>query len=667
VSQCADNVSVDNGVFTVVLDFGAVYDFSPRFVQVATRLDTGLTCSSGAGFVTLLPRQELTRTPMSTFASQASSADVASNSTRLNGQLSTFYTNATNLTSGTIPAARYGTSVVQTNTNNTITGINNFTNAGNLFVGNGAGLTGLWRTTGNAGTNPASDFVGTTDNVGFTIRANNVPAIRITPFTTDTHTIVMGSLSNSAGAFEGATIGGGGSEFPLDERNQVTGDFGTIAGGLGNTASRSGFVGGGFQNRSGNWSVASGGSGNWAFGQYSSVGGGINNRIQSPNLNPPPNNATIAGGSTNEVQGTSGAIGGGFQNIIEQASSFGTIVGGANNRVVGSNATVLGGASNTAGGNNSVVLGSNAKSRTPTEAGDADGDQGTFVFADATSGTFTSTGPNQYLVRASGGMGVGTNAPTSQLHVVDNIGPVARIENTSSTSSTVGLLGTISSATPGIFATGVKGEVAATTGNGVGVTGVHGGNGYGVYGTAAGIGGLGVVGIVSGSNATAVYGNASGASAWAGRFDGRLGVTGAFSATSKAFRIDHPQDPMNKELWHSCVESPDMMNIYNGNVVTDDAGYATISLPRYFESLNVDFKYQLTVIESNPDAWTLAKVTSEIANNEFTIRTSAPNTKVSWQVTGVRNDAYAKKYRIVPEQMKSDENKGKLLTPEALQ
>jgi hypothetical protein len=109
------------------------------------------------------------------------------------------------------------------------------------------------------------------------------------------------------------------------------------------------------------------------------------------------------------------------------------------------------------------------------------------------------------------------------------------------------------------------------------------------------------------------------------------------------------------------------MNIYNGNVVTDDAGYATISLPRYFESLNVDFKYQLTVIESNPDAWTLAKVTSEIANNEFTIRTSAPNTKVSWQVTGVRNDAYAKKYRIVPEQMKSDENKGKLLTPEALQ
>jgi hypothetical protein len=132
-------------------------------------------------------------------------------------------------------------------------------------------------------------------------------------------------------------------------------------------------VGGGFQNRSGNWSVASGGSGNWAFGQYSSVGGGINNRIQSPNLNPPPNNATIAGGSTNEVQGTSGAIGGGFQNIIEQASSFGTIVGGANNRVVGSNATVLGGASNTAGGNNSVVLGSNAKSRTPTEAGDADG------------------------------------------------------------------------------------------------------------------------------------------------------------------------------------------------------------------------------------------------------------------------------------------------------
>ena len=55
-------------------------------------------------------------------------------------------------------------------------------------------------------------------------------------------------------------------------------------------------------------------------------------------------------------------------------------------------------------------------------------------------------------------------------------------------------------------------------------------------------------------------------------------------------------DPANKYLYHSFVESPDMMNVYNGNVVTDKRGMATVVLPEYFEALNSDFRYQLTVI-----------------------------------------------------------------------
>jgi hypothetical protein len=678
---CVNNINVVNGLFTVQLDSGAIANGLPRYLQIDVRADVATPCTNVAGYTTLTPRTEITDAPRASFARSAQSSDFATssgNATQLNGQPGSFYSNAGNLSAGTIPAARYGTTVVQTNTNNTITGINNFSNVGNTFFGNGSNLTGLWRTAGNAGTNAATNFVGTTDNVGFTIRANNVPAIRITPFSTDTHTIVMGSNSNSAGAFVGATIGGGGSEFPLDERNQVTGDFGTIAGGLGHTVASSGFVGGGFQNRTGSWSVATGGSGNWAFGQYSSVGGGINNRIQSPNLNPPPNSATIAGGNNNEVQGTSGAIGGGSQNIIEQASSFGTIVGGANNRVVGTYATVLGGTGNIAGGNGSVAMGLSARVRTPTDTGDADGDEGTLVFADATTGAFTSTGPNQFLIRASGGVGIGTNNPgLAPLRVVGSTSPTTWVESSATTGNAAAVLGVMTSTTPGSFSAGVRGVNNGTGGQGVGVYGSQAGNGFGVYGTATGSNAAGVYGSVNGATATGVYGGsggingygvyglASGANGWAGYFAGRATVTGAFSAASKAFRIDHPLDPANKELWHSCIESPDMMTMYNGNVVTDDAGYATIELPSYFEALNVDYKYQLTVIDSDPDSWTLAKVTQEIANNAFTIRTSNPNTKVSWQVSGVRNDAFAQKFRIVPEQDKSGEARGKLISPEA--
>jgi hypothetical protein len=85
-----------------------------------------------------------------------------------------------------------------------------------------------------------------------------------------------------------------------------------------------------------------------------------------------------------------------------------------------------------------------------------------------------------------------------------------------------------------------------------------------------------------------------------------------------------------------------MMNIYNGNVTTDANGYATVTLPAYFEALNKDFRYQLTVIGS----FARAMVAKEVSHNQFTIRTDSPNVKVSWQVTGIRHDAFANAHRI---------------------
>jgi hypothetical protein len=139
-----------------------------------------------------------------------------------------------------------------------------------------------------------------------------------------------------------------------------------------------------------------------------------------------------------------------------------------------------------------------------------------------------------------------------------------------------------------------------------------------------------------------------------------LQVVGNFAATVKNFKIDHPLDPENKYLLHTSVESPDMKNLYDGVVTTDSSGFATIVLPDYFEALNKDFRYQLTVIGT----FAQAIIKDEIAGNRFTIQTDKPNVKVSWQVTGIRHDAYAKAYPIPVEEDKPPSERGRYLLPE---
>src|SRR5262249_55483222 len=142
---------------------------------------------------------------------------------------------------------------------------------------------------------------------------------------------------------------------------------------------------------------------------------------------------------------------------------------------------------------------------------------------------------------------------------------------------------------------------------------------------------------------------------------GNLNISGTLSKGGGSFKIDHPLDPLNKTLSHSFVESPDMMNIYNGNVVTDRHGLATITLPEWFEALNRDFRYQLTVIGT----FAQAIVAREIKDNRFTIKTNAPNVKVSWQVTGICHDAFANKHRIPVEEEKPLNERGVYLHPDA--
>jgi len=137
---------------------------------------------------------------------------------------------------------------------------------------------------------------------------------------------------------------------------------------------------------------------------------------------------------------------------------------------------------------------------------------------------------------------------------------------------------------------------------------------------------------------------------------------GTVSASVKAFKIDHPLDPANKFLLHTSVESSDMMNVYNGNVILDGNGEATVKMADWFEALNKDFRYQLTPIGApGPNLY----IAEEISGNQFKIAGGSAGLKVSWQVTGIRHDAYANKNRIKVEEMKSPAERGKYLNPTA--
>jgi hypothetical protein len=144
---------------------------------------------------------------------------------------------------------------------------------------------------------------------------------------------------------------------------------------------------------------------------------------------------------------------------------------------------------------------------------------------------------------------------------------------------------------------------------------------------------------------------------------GKVWVNGDFTAVGvKAFTMDHPLDPTNKTLMHAAAESNEVINFYSGNVTTDASGKATVSLPDYFEAINKDFRYQLTVIGGT---FAQAIVSKEVNNNKFEIATNQPNVKVSWEVKGVRNDAHMRKFPFVAVEEKSATQKGQYIDPAA--
>jgi len=250
-----------------------------------------------------------------------------------------------------------------------------------------------WSSTGDAGSNPATNFLGTTDAQPLDLRVNNLRAVRYQPTTVSPNVIAGWGENEVFAGVRGATIAGGGSQFNLDPAqpdariNYVTDHFGSVGGGASNVAGNdaSGVT-------SEPFATVAGGLANQASGAYSTVAGGNVNLATTLY-------ASVAGGSNNLASGFGSFIGGGASNLAP--GGYAATVGGYLN--------IAGGEYSFAGGRRGVVRDKVAAGESGCSGGQTCGDEGTFLWADATDADFLSTGPNQFLVRASGGVGINSN------------------------------------------------------------------------------------------------------------------------------------------------------------------------------------------------------------------------------------------------------------------
>lgn len=127
------------------------------------------------------------------------------------------------------------------------------------------------------------------------------------------------------------------------------------------------------------------------------------------------------------------------------------------------------------------------------------------------------------------------------------------------------------------------------------------------------------------------------------KINGNLNVFGSLTKGSGSFVIDDPLDPANKILYHSFVESPESKDIYDGLATLDINGEAHVALPQYFDALNGEVRYQFSALDQPmPNLY----LKQEEKNNAFVIAGGVPGGTISWQLSGVRHDAYILKYPV---------------------
>lgn len=274
-----------------------------------------------------------------------------------------------------------------------------------------------------------------------------------------------------------------------------------------------------------------------------------------------------------------------------------------------------------------------------------------------------AAGISMVIEDGTGDVGIGTTSPDEELTVVgtikaSNAEPTGRAVYGNASDTGIGENYGGYFEAHGSYGRGVYGTADATS---YGCAGVYGETTWGSGVEGRSYRGSGVYAYSETTEGIAIKAYNSGGG-YAGYFDGDVQVTGYLYKMGGGFQIDHPLEPENKYLCHSFVESPDMMNVYNGNVVLDGDGQAWVQLPEYFDVLNRDFRYQLTAIGAPAPNLYIAE---KISDNRFRIAGGKSGMEVSWQVTGIRQDPYAVAHRIRVEEDKPAEERGYYLHPKA--
>jgi len=436
------DVAVSGGVFTAPVDFGVlVFNGDARWLEIQVR--SPHDPSDALPFTTLAPRQPITPSPMALALPGIRTPEAIGIEGRTWNVIGGYQTNA--VTSGATAATiAGGGTVTSPNTvaddygaiggsiDNTVTGGGSTIagGRGNVAAGGFSIAGGGQFNTATGDSSVVSGGLGNTAGATFATVGgglnNNASMFNATIGGGDSNAAsglsatVSGGAQNTAGATNTTVGGGSGNQASAEDAtvsggdsNAASGLSATVSGGSQNTAGAlNSAVGGGINNRSsaesatvgggdqneaeGRWSTVAGGYSNSASASDTTVGGGASNAATQIY-------ATVAGGGFNIATGRDSTVAGGELGWAQ--GNFSTVGGGQFNIASGFGAVVPGGYSNEAGGNYSFAAGRNAHVRTPSESGDSDGDEGTFVWADNSSNDpFTSTGPNQFRIRAHGGM-----------------------------------------------------------------------------------------------------------------------------------------------------------------------------------------------------------------------------------------------------------------------
>jgi hypothetical protein len=349
-AAAVNDLDVVDGYLTVLLDFGAgVFTGQARWLEISVRPG-----DSTGSYTTLSPRQPLTAAPYTLFSQAAPWSGLTG-----------------------VPAGFAD-------------GVDNDT-------------TTFWSLTGNSGTTPGTNYLGTSDNSALVLRVNGGRALRIEP-SSEGPNLIGGWWENYVTAgVRGAVIAGGGSgEFG---ENRVTDMFGAVGGGMFNQAgdgagdtsdSASATVGGGYQNTAaGMDSTVSGGSLNRAFGDGATIGGGIYNYANGFL-------ATVGGGGSS-MSNTGNRATDGYATVGGGNNNQAAVGGGISNLASGNNSTISGGTHNTASGEDSSICGGNGITVTGSQATVGGGGANTASNTAATVSGGSNNTASQYAATVSGG------------------------------------------------------------------------------------------------------------------------------------------------------------------------------------------------------------------------------------------------------------------------